>query len=182
MSTNARWSDRHPVLAGVRTSVLVSLAGTLLGALAHSLVPLAPQRAAWEWLGADVAHPRGLWLALGLATGAWLIYGARRAFLWRTRRSPAYESYRMDEFCGLRWRWRWYLGEATGAKAFCPECDMELRPVLLDGGDRSRKEVLYRCPAGHVARSVPGTSHVAVERDIARLVEREARSHGLLKD
>lgn len=172
-----RWSDRHPVLGAVRTGVLVTFASMFLVALAHLLLPLSFQRAALEWLSATVSVPRSLVLGLAVAASMWPIYGIWRMIVSYRERPAPYESYRTDEFMGLRWRWRWYRGGVGGANAFCPECDIELSPTLLEGD-----QVMYRCPAGHVVKVLQGVTHFAVGRDVAQLAERNARSGGLLKD
>lgn len=125
MRVNGKWSDRHPVLAAVRTAVVSAVALAILGWLARKLIPEPTQDAIWSWLSIGVRRPRSIWLLLLAAAIAWPLFWTWALVRRYLHRAPPHERYRTDEFFGLRWRWRWYLFQALGMRAFCIECDTD---------------------------------------------------------
>ena len=74
MRANGKWSDRHPVLAAVRTAVVSAVALAILGWLARKLIPEPTQDAIWSWLSIGVRRPRSIWLLLLAAAIAWPLF------------------------------------------------------------------------------------------------------------
>jgi len=183
MAPNVRWADRHPVLASVRTAITTTSVLAALAWLAKKLIPQPEQDAIWSWLTTKVEYPRGIWVLLFVALIAWALFAAWALVRRYLHRTPAHELYRTDEFFELRWRWQWFHQDAVGAKAFCPECDLELEPRLLGATiTGTASQILYECPVGHKQIVFGAPTMQAVAAEIGRHIEREARKSKLLRD
>ncbi len=116
-----------------RTSFVLLLA--LVNGSAHAT---RPGDSALGWLVMDVSLTGwqfSLLVLAALAGPVWLGTTVAR------RLAAAWRGYRMDEFLGIRWRWRYRGDMPTAIDAFCPADDTQ----LIYHYSQSDNEVLFRC-------------------------------------
>ena len=173
--------------------MLKYLKNHVLGSVIASLIVLALTTGGTYFLGLWPSISAGLSGAWGYATSTtlivtWLFWVmafctllvvlALCAVAWFTafppKRGPfgpTYRDYVMDEFFGVRWRWRMVDDGPWGVTAFCPQCDLQVLAADSAYGSRS----LFECADCHWQHEVDCVPE-GLERLVTLKVQKNLRN------
>lgn len=171
------WND--PVWASViATGIAAGLGG--LGAYFLGYWPTISSSlsAVWSFF---LAHSEvSNWLIFLLAIpsvlfGVLVIAGLWSHWFGEGDRAVNWQSYTVDNFFGLRWRWRYDGGSIEGLSTFCQHCDYQVFPRSASAYEAIDR-IEFSCDSCHSHVGTFNESMWDLQSKVVRLIQQKIRS------
>lgn len=121
-------SFKSSILSGVIVGVILLAIGFFLNLFSWAWEAV---RGIWPWLITSTEVSNWLLILLALATLILIGMCGMIGFYALAVSDKPEAKYKEDMFHKVLWRWNYLGGYVSELTAFCPKCDMQLRPELI---------------------------------------------------